>query len=331
MNPLRTFIVGIAPDHIPGLVAAILLPFVILVARRLRPSHERRRRGPGERRRAEQPAQQRTAIQVWVAWLLGITAVVHLALPLGHSDNWLLTVGFLGSGAAFAWLAVRAWEGRTYRLLGPGCCSGATMLAYLLVAGTGKEEPDQVGIVTAMVELLALGLCLVPGRDAGETASGSSGSSARPPPSSSCSSPAPGSGSGRSLPTRPPTRRRRARRARPAASAGSGHDHGHDHAARAQAGVIMRPRQPGTADPGPGQGGRRAGPRDPDGDGEVRQPRRDAHRRRVRPPGGRARTRRTPGQQGQRERRPGPRPGSVRRSSSTPSTVARRPCSAWSS
>ena len=116
--------------------------------------------GAGEQRTARR---QRTAVQVWAAWLLGITAVIHLALPLGHSDNWLLTVGFLGSGAAFAWLAVRAWEGRSYRLLG-GLLLGATLLAYLLVAGTGKEEPDQVGIVTAMVELLALGLCLVPGR-----------------------------------------------------------------------------------------------------------------------------------------------------------------------
>ena len=229
MNPLRTFIVGIAPDHIPGLIAAILLPIGILVARRLRPPHS----GQDERKK------DRTAIQVWVAWLLGISAVIHLALPLGHSDNWLLTVGFLADGAAFAWLAVRAWEGRSYRLLG-GLLCGATILAYLLVAGTGKEDPDQVGIVTAMVELFALGLCLVPGRTperpkrfkrfASSTATilivfiagawiwigsflshAAANTDARSPESAAGS------------------------------VAGSGHDHGHDHAARAQAGVIMRP------------------------------------------------------------------------------------------
>jgi hypothetical protein len=227
MNPIRTFFVGIAPEHIPGLVAAVLLPLLVLVARRLRPPT------------AQTPQPSRTAVQVWVAWLLGITAVIHLALPLGHSDNWLLTAGFLGSGAGFAWLAVRAWEGRRYRLLS-GLLLSATILAYLLVAGTGKEDPDQVGIVTAMVELLALGLCLVPGRTAekpkrfkrfaSSTATvlivfiagawiwiGSFLSHAAA--NTGATSPEAAAGS----------------------VAGSGHDHGHDHAARAQAGVIMRP------------------------------------------------------------------------------------------
>ena len=47
-----------------------------------------------------------------------------------------------------------------------GCASAlllvATLIAYLVVAGAGGEEPDQVGIATALVELAALGLCLVP-------------------------------------------------------------------------------------------------------------------------------------------------------------------------
>ena len=58
----------------------------------------------------------------WAAWLLGISAAVHLALPLGHFDGPLLTVAFLGSGAAYAWLALRAWEGRTLAAVRRRCC-----------------------------------------------------------------------------------------------------------------------------------------------------------------------------------------------------------------
>jgi hypothetical protein len=228
VSPLRTLLVGVAPEHIPGLVAALLLPVLVYAARRLRQPV------PVQRQQ-----QQRGAVQVWTAWLLGITGVIHLALPLGHFDNLLLTVGFLGSGAAFVWLGMRAWEGRSYRLMA-GLLLGATILAYLLIAGTGKEDPDQVGIVTAMVELMALGLCLVPPRTAdrpkrfkrfaSSTATilivfvagawiwiGSFLSHAAANTSATTPQGAAGSVSG------------------------SGHDHGHDHAARAQAGVIMRP------------------------------------------------------------------------------------------
>src|SRR4029450_2714179 len=104
--------------------------------------------------------------EVWVAWLLGISAAVHLALPLGHFDGLLLAAAFVGSGAAYAWLAVRAVEGRSWRLLSAALVV-ATLVAYLVGTGTGGEEPDQVGIATALVELAALGLCLVPSREPG--------------------------------------------------------------------------------------------------------------------------------------------------------------------
>ncbi len=103
---------------------------------------------------------------MWAAWLLGIAAAVHLALPLGHYDGPVLTVAFLASGAGYAWLAMRAFEGRSWRLLS-GLLLVTTLIAYLVVAGSGGEEPDQVGIATALVELAALGLCLVPVRQPG--------------------------------------------------------------------------------------------------------------------------------------------------------------------
>jgi len=228
VSPVDAFWVGIAPQHVPALVAACLLPVLVFGVRRLR--------APGAR-----PSPAVGAVRLWAAWLLGIAAAVHLALPLGHFDGPLLTIAFLGSGAAYAWLAMRALEGRSWRLLAALLLIG-TLISYLVVAGSGGEEPDQVGIATALVELAALGLCLVPGRE--------------------------------------PRRPRRFRRfagstatvfvtfgvgttiwissflahaatdtdvsAAPDGSVGAightgDHAHEHDHAARAQAGVIMRP------------------------------------------------------------------------------------------
>jgi hypothetical protein len=61
---------------------------------------------------------------------------------------------------------MRAWEGRRWRLWS-ALLLVATLIAYLSVAASGKEEPDQIGIATALVELAALGLCLVPSRQPG--------------------------------------------------------------------------------------------------------------------------------------------------------------------
>jgi hypothetical protein len=145
--------------HVPALFAALLVPLVVLVVRRLRAPVI-----PGQST-VERP-RSADAVRVWAAWLLGISGAVHLALPLGHYDGPLLTAAFLGSGAAYVWLAIRALEGRTWRLWS-GLLLAATLVAYLVVSGTGGEEPDQVGIATALVELAALGLCLVARREPG--------------------------------------------------------------------------------------------------------------------------------------------------------------------
>ena len=173
MNPIQTFAVGIAPDHLAALIAALLLPLVVLFARRLRGAS-----APADQHLLGQsdvdgqtattvaptvPLGQPATVRIWVAWLMGISAAVHLALPLGHFDGALLTLAFVGSGVAYAWLALRAWEGRSYRLWS-SLLVVATLIAYLVVTGSGGEEPDQVGIATALIELAALGLCLVPTR-----------------------------------------------------------------------------------------------------------------------------------------------------------------------
>ncbi len=231
MNPVETFVVGIAPMHRTALIAAILLPVVVFFARRLR--------GPVGTAAAEAVPTKRSTVDSWVAWLLGIAAAVHLALPLGHFDGLLLTAAYLGDGVAFAWLALRAWEGRTYHLWVSLLC-GATVLAYLGVSLSGGEEPDQVGIATALVELLALSLCLVPAREEGRPRRlarfvGSTATivvtfvvgvavwagtiAAHAATDAAVGDP----------------------RETTVAVGGDDHEHAHDHAMRAQAGIIMRP------------------------------------------------------------------------------------------
>lgn len=273
MNLIDAFGVGIAPQHVPALMAALLLPVLVFIVRRIRRPIEAQPAVPVRATETRETtgvgAGSAGPVRGWVAWLLGVAAAVHLALPLGHYDGPLLAVAFLGSGAAYAWLAIRAWEGRSWRLLS-ALLIVATLIAYLAVAGTGREEPDQVGIATALVELAALGFCLVPGgrtataRPTGERGQGRGLGQ--------------GLGLGRGQGT---VRLARARMGRVAGSAsfvaitfvvgavvwvgsfaahaasdtdvstadsvvdGVGHSgdhaHEHDHAARAQAGVIMRP------------------------------------------------------------------------------------------
>ena len=111
MSVLDTFVVGIAPDHWPALVAVAVLPGVVRLAQRV----GAQRRSVATALDAGPPA-GRTPPPVGLpvrlaAWLLGISAAAHLALPLGHHDEPLLVAGFLGSGVAYGWLAVRAGAG----------------------------------------------------------------------------------------------------------------------------------------------------------------------------------------------------------------------------
>ena len=153
MNMWESFVIGLAPDHLPALVAAALLPLLIWAARRS---------GLDARVAAVGPV---GPVDRWAAALLGFAAVVHLALPLGHSDSLLLVIGFLASGVGYGWLAFRALRGRSYRLASAVLVI-ATLIAYLVVV-LGGEAPDQVGIASAVVELGVLALCLVPARRTG--------------------------------------------------------------------------------------------------------------------------------------------------------------------
>jgi hypothetical protein len=154
---MNRFLIGIAPDHVPALVCLVLWPAGWVLLARLVRAHAAAGDGWAlrlRRRWADTPELTR-----WAVWLLLAAAVVHLALPLGHADSPVLALAFLGSGAAFAWLAWRAVAGRRWRA-GGAALLAATLVAYLVVVGRG-EEPDQVGTTTVLLELTALGLCLV--------------------------------------------------------------------------------------------------------------------------------------------------------------------------
>ena len=251
MDPGNTLVSGIAPDHVPALLAVLLLwPAVWLGLRLVRvlAAHGQPPAIVVLRRYEAASSASRTA-----AALLLTTGVVHLALPLGHHGAPLLSLLFVASGMAFAALAAAVFTGRPWRRPAAWLLA-ANIVAYLVFAGSGwQEEPDQVGIATKLVELTALGLVVIPRR---APVRGGRGRLARPAASVGVVSLTLATGAvvwigsfvahgGPASATEPHRH----------AAGTAAHEHGgaHSHgsfAARAQAGVIMRPRssEPATAE-----------------------------------------------------------------------------------
>src|SRR5262245_7980145 len=218
MNTDSPLVIGIAPEHLPSLLAALLLPLGLWLGALLVDAGPLPPGGRIARRyRAYRAAPVATK---WLIWMLLITAVVHLALPLGHSEGGTGLL-FLGSGLGYGWLAVRALDGRRWRPYTIALLVG-TLIAYLAVIGTGQEEPDHVGIATALVELIALGLCVIPSPGGRRAARGLASS---------------GFVAGTILVGAVIWVGMFAAHG----EEGSDHGHGHSFTARAQAGVIMRP------------------------------------------------------------------------------------------
>lgn len=135
MTALQTFWTGIDPSHVAafaaGLAVAVVLPFI-----------------PGG---SPFPADR------WARTLLGVAAAVHIALPIGHPGPPLLAAGFVLSGLVYGVLAYFAFTGRAWRVA-TLVVVPLTLLAYLIVVVGGNEEPDQVGVAAALVEITAAGL-----------------------------------------------------------------------------------------------------------------------------------------------------------------------------
>ena len=167
MNPFESFAAGIAPEHGLALVAGMLTALWLGTAAARRPT--RPLRSAISRRMAVSAATDHRlestygagVVDRWAGVLLGVSAAVHLVLPLHPHHGPVVAAGFLASGAAYAVLAHRALHGRRWRLPA-ALLVAATLVGYLAVLATG-EEADQVGIATALVELTVLGLATVPG------------------------------------------------------------------------------------------------------------------------------------------------------------------------
>jgi len=99
------------------------------------------------------------------AGLLLISGVIHLSLVSEHiTAAPALGVLFALDGAAFVGLAVAALANATWWRPPSIVLLIATLLAYLVVVLRGDEEVEDLAVATKLVELLALGLLLLPRR-----------------------------------------------------------------------------------------------------------------------------------------------------------------------
>lgn len=152
---------GLAPDHRLALLAVLLVPPAIWLC--LRVAQAAAAHGNCLARRfvrgyAAAPGATRGA-----AVLLLVTATIHLALVPGHArENPELARAFLLNGALFIAASLAAFTWRWWRPAA-ALLIVATIVAYFSAIGRGQEAPDQLGVATKLVELLALGLLILPG------------------------------------------------------------------------------------------------------------------------------------------------------------------------
>lgn len=153
---------GVAAEHFSGLEAMLFAPIVVWMA--LRATHLAAGMGSERARRwlaryDEAPLARRAA-----AWLLVATSLIHLALVPAHRQQEPGTALLFEMDAMLFLLAsvklvsVSRWRGMSALLL---VANITVYLGYLL---SGREEVDQLGIATKLIELTALGLILIPSR-----------------------------------------------------------------------------------------------------------------------------------------------------------------------
>lgn len=133
----------VIPQHVPGLVAGLLLPGALWFLLR---------RGNPRQLRADER---------FAAWLLLVSAAVHAGLVVGE-ERLVLELLFALDAVALVAVTRRLLRGRAWRLPAALLLSGS-IVAYA-VAVVADEPPDQVGLATKLVELAALGVVLTPRR-----------------------------------------------------------------------------------------------------------------------------------------------------------------------
>ena len=135
----------ISADHAIGLYAGFLALPIALIALWLRPA------------RRTVPATAQAA-----AVLMAVSGAIHLGLVSTHLEEPITSALFLMNGVAYVALS-QAFTWRWWRLASSALLT-STILGYLLYIALGFDTPDQVALATKLIELVALGLVLVPVR-----------------------------------------------------------------------------------------------------------------------------------------------------------------------
>jgi len=138
-------------EHLPALLALAALPLLALVMRMAAPrSQLAARLRDGYRAR---PPLHRVA-----AWLLGASAIIHLAL-IGHHEG-VLGALMIVDGVLLGLCALLLLLGRRWRPLA-GLLLVGSLAGWMLVT-VGGRAPDQVGLVAKLIEIAALAIVLTP-------------------------------------------------------------------------------------------------------------------------------------------------------------------------
>lgn len=142
---------GIAPEHLSALALLGLVPLIagiIVVLAPRWPFAARLRDGYLGR-----PPLHRLAV-----WLIGASAVIHLGL-MGHHEGLLgalmILDGVLLTGVVLLLLTGRRWR------LPAGILLTGSLAGWWLVT-LGGQVPDQVGVLTKLVEIAALAIVVTP-------------------------------------------------------------------------------------------------------------------------------------------------------------------------
>lgn len=146
----------VAPGHSAGITAAIILPLIVWLF--LRGMRFAARHRVGWALRFVESYRAAAPMTKTAAALMLVSGVVHLALVQHHAGE-VTAFLFMIDGLGFVVLSVAALVTTWWRL--PAVLwLAATIFAYLVWVIAGWEAPDQVGVASKLVELVALGLVM---------------------------------------------------------------------------------------------------------------------------------------------------------------------------
>jgi hypothetical protein len=150
-------LLGIAPAHVPALVALLFLPFGVALAMRVVRWADEHGVGAAVRLSDGYTAAP-LAVRVAASLLLA-SGVVHVALAFGHHSE--RSTLFLLDGVGLMGLTLAALTTTWWRPVAAALLI-ANMIAYTVLIGMRQEAADQLGIAVKLAELTALALVLSP-------------------------------------------------------------------------------------------------------------------------------------------------------------------------